>query len=394
MKKQIINSPLGNMTPEDFLTEYWQKKPLLIRNALPNYSSPITADELAGLACEEEVESRLVLEKGGKQPWELRCGPFDESEFCSLPESHWTLLIQEANKHLPQLSDLLAQFNFIPTWWFDDIMISYAPDKGTVGPHYDQYDVFLLQVEGKKSWKISTHSIQADNYLDNTELRIMENFEAEQEWILEPGDMLYLPPGVAHHGIAIGDSVTFSIGYRALSQNEMLSSFIDFTLEQVETQHYYRDPSLGLQKHPGEINAQTIDHITELLKNIPFDQQSIGRWFAQYTTEPSNNVPLVTPADPYYSAAQCLQQFKTTEILLRNEHCRFNFIRSNSQEIQLFIDGQHFPLNSHQSNFGILICDQASYQYQELSEHLHDPHCLDLLLTWINNGILYFPYNE
>lgn len=394
MNRQTLNKLLGDLSSEQFLSEYWQKKPLLIRNALPAYNSPISADELAGLACDEEVESRLVLEEGGSKPWELRCGPFDEDEFCSLPATHWTLLVQEANKHLPQLAPLLAKFNFIPSWWFDDIMISYAPDKGSVGPHYDQYDVFLLQVEGKKNWKISTQAVNDCNYLDNTELRIMKQFEAEHEWELQPGDMLYLPPGVAHHGVAVGDSMTFSIGYRALSQSEMLTSFIDFSLEQRTNQHFYRDPDHTQQLHPGEITEQTISHVTELLNDISFDKELVGNWFAQYVTESSHHDSALTPPDLPYSTAECQQQLASCGSLCRSELCRFNFIRTANNEIELFIAGRHYHFNEEHAAFAMLICDQTSYQHHELTDHLHDSHCLRLLQDWVNCGILYFPYDD
>lgn len=191
------NNPLfGDITVEEFLADYWQKKPLLVRQAIPDYRSPISADELAGLACQENVESRIVLEKDRLAPWSVLHGPFYESDFSTLPDTHWTLLVQECNQHVPELALLLDSFNFIPNWRVDDIMVSYAVEHGSVGPHTDQYDVFLLQAEGTRHWKINRSLDKDAAYLEDTELRILNNFESEQDWILEPGDMLYLPPGV------------------------------------------------------------------------------------------------------------------------------------------------------------------------------------------------------
>jgi len=194
---------LGGLTPERFLAEYWQKRPLLVRQAIPGFKSPLSADELAGLACEPEVESRLILEKGGSRPWQLEHGPFEEERFATLPESHWTLLVQRVNHWVPAVADLLDHFAFLPSWRLDDIMISYAADQGSVGPHTDQYDVFLLQGAGRRRWQIDASVTDESPLLDHPDLRILAQFHATDEWVLEPGDLLYLPPGLAHYGVAL-----------------------------------------------------------------------------------------------------------------------------------------------------------------------------------------------
>ncbi len=391
----VNNNPLtllGGISKAQFLAEYWQKKPLLIRGALTNFDAPISADELAGLACEEEVESRIVIEKDGRHPWELRCGPFTEEQFSTLPESHWTLLLQGANRHIPELSALLDQFDFIPSWWLDDIMISYAADQGTVGPHYDHYDVFLLQVEGKKQWQINSQPIADENVIDNIPLRIMKTFTSEQQWILEPGDMLYLPPGVAHHGVAQGESITYSIGYRALSQQELFASYFDFVLEQSDNDQHVGNPTLSPQQHPGEISAATITQLTTLLQKMPLDTESVGRWFGKFITEPSSPNEYFPPEQPL-SQSQCLTLLKTTH-LIRNEQCRFNFITQTDGSINLYIDGNEHTLSSQQADFGQIICDNSHYDYQQLSPCLTHSDSLELLLRWINEGSIYFATEE
>ena len=200
-------SPLGDMAAEDFLRDYWQKKPLLIRQAFPDYENPLSPDELAGLALEEEVESRIVLTQG-KSPWELRRGPFAEDDFKTLPERDWTLLVQAVDQFVPDIADLISAFSFLPSWRVDDVMVSYAAPGGSVGPHFDNYDVFLLQTHGRRRWKIGQTCSPASPLLEHPDLRILENFEQQQEWVLEPGDMLYIPPGVAHYGIAEDDCST------------------------------------------------------------------------------------------------------------------------------------------------------------------------------------------
>ena len=170
---------LGELSPAQFLAEYWQKQPLLVRGAWPGFQDPLTPEELAGLACEEGVESRLVLEQGGEKPWEVRHGPFVDDDFLKLPDSHWTLLVQDVEKHIADLAALLEPFRFIPDWRIDDLMISYAPPAGTVGPHVDDYDVFLLQGQGRRRWQISRRPVEPDNCLPDTELRILREFVPE-----------------------------------------------------------------------------------------------------------------------------------------------------------------------------------------------------------------------
>ncbi len=191
---------LGPISVEEFLADYWQKKPLFVKNAFPDLQSPITADELAGLACEDDINARLVLEKDGDYPWQAKNGPFDESLFSELPETHWSLLISDMEKYLPETMSLVKPFRFLPDWRRDDLMISYAPEGGSVGPHVDDYDVFLIQLSGHRLWKISEDF--CFDAIEGVDLRILKTFEAEQQWLCEPGDLLYLPPNVAHHGVA------------------------------------------------------------------------------------------------------------------------------------------------------------------------------------------------
>lgn len=183
------------MTVQTFLKDYWQKKPLIIRQALPDFTNPLTPDELAGLALEEEIESRLVYETPDHSPqWNLKRGPFKESDLIGLPKTHWTLLVQGVDRIVPDVYELLEHFNFIPQWRVDDVMISYAALHGSVGPHYDNYDVFLYQAKGRRLWSLTSKKCHTNNFIQGLELRIMKEFEVEEQFILEEGDMLYLPP--------------------------------------------------------------------------------------------------------------------------------------------------------------------------------------------------------
>ncbi|WP_020167751.1 MULTISPECIES: cupin domain-containing protein [Methylotenera] len=290
MAKNQALTLLGGLAPSEFLTEYWQKKPLLIKNAIPNFSGLLSPDDLAGLACEDEVQSRIAQIKGGK--WLVKNGPFDEATFSKLPNKDWTLLVQSVNHYLPEAADLLAQFDFIPHARLDDLMVSYAPDGGGIGAHVDSYDVFLLQGSGRRNWKISS---QTDlSLIENAPLKILKNFEPEQEWILEAGDMLYLPPQIAHLGTAVGeDCMTYSIGFRAPKEQELMHEFLSYLQDDLtlkNSQNLYSDPDLQLQKHPAEIGDAMIDQVSDMLQKITWDKNNVADFLGKYLTEPKPDV--------------------------------------------------------------------------------------------------------
>ena len=222
-----MNTPLAllnQLAPTQFLAEYWPKKPLLIRQAIPNFQGLLDGNDLAGLACEEEAQSRLVRFSDGQ--WHTEQGPFDEADFANLPEHDWTLLVQGVNHFLPEADALLRQFSFIPYARLDDLMVSYAPKGGGVGPHFDSYDVFLLQGSGERRWKVSHQSDKS--IIEGAPLRILKQFVCDDEWVLEPGDMLYLPPQLAHWGIAeTDDCMTYSIGFRAPKTTELAMGYLE-----------------------------------------------------------------------------------------------------------------------------------------------------------------------
>jgi len=215
-----MSAPLGSLSTEQFIEQYWQKQPCLIRQAISGFEAMLDGDELAGLACEEMAESRLVKGTFEAADWTLTHGPFSEADFANLSNENWTLLVQDVEKHYAPLQELVRQFNFIPQWRLDDLMISYAATGGSVGPHIDQYDVFLLQAEGTRRWQIAS-SFEPE-LLKECPLNVLKHFTPEQEWVLEPGDMLYLPPNIAHHGVALEPGMTWSIGSRAPSAADLL----------------------------------------------------------------------------------------------------------------------------------------------------------------------------
>ncbi len=269
------------ISPEEFLAHYWQRKPLLVRQAIANFEPPVDADTLAGLALEEEIESRIIESRGGQ--WGLFHGPFDESDF---QRAHpWTLLVQAVDYYLPEVEALRRAVPFLPHWRIDDVMVSYAVDGGSVGPHYDNYDVFLLQGEGRRRWRVGQHCDGNSPLIDHEELRILSSFECSEEFLLEPGDMLYIPPRVAHWGVAEGECTTFSIGFRAPQVYDLVSRLVDATLESLDPQLFFADPGRAVAVPDGEITAEDLQRARRAVIHA-LEQCADPLWFGELVTEP------------------------------------------------------------------------------------------------------------
>jgi 50S ribosomal protein L16 3-hydroxylase len=289
---------LGGLTARQFLSEYWQKKPLLVRNAFPGFTGLLTPDELAGLACLEEAEARLVQNKGDK--WLLRRGPFSEEDFQRLPQTRWTLLVQGVNLFLREGTELMDRFNFIPRARLDDLMVSYAPKGGSVGPHFDPYDVFLIQGMGHRRWQISTQSDQT--LLPGAPLRILQDFKPEQEWITAPGDLLYLPPQCAHYGLAQDHCMTYSVGFKAPYTQEIATQFLIYLQDEIKLEGIYQDPDLKPGRHPAEISPAMVRQVSAMLRRIRWDPATVGRFLGTYLSEPKASVYFDPPARPLAAA--------------------------------------------------------------------------------------------
>lgn len=379
---------LGGLSVARFLGDYWQKKPLLVRGAWPGLQDPLSPEDLAGLACEEEVESRLVLEQGGARPWDLRRGPFSERDFLALPDSHWSLLVQDVEKHMPALSELIEPFRFIPDWRIDDLMISYAPIHGSVGPHTDDYDVFLLQAMGRRRWQIGAGPITEAELLPDTELRILRYFTPDQEWVLERGDLLYLPPRIGHYGVALEPCMTYSIGFRAPSERELLEGFLDFVGERVEADARYHDPDLAAQANPGLIAADALTTVQRLLQQrLAFDDETIARWFGRFTTTPKPPFG-AEPLEEPLSVAELEAHLREGGVVERNPGSRFAYIERGPELTLLFIDGQEFALGAEVAWLAPLLCRRRTFTRAQLGRALRQAEAGALLLDLVNEGWL------
>ena len=276
----------GGLDAAAFMRKHWQQAPLLVRGAFPRFDDPLSASEVLALAAAPEAISRLVRRRGAT--WSLEHGPFPASRFKQLPRRDWTVLVQDTNHFSRRADALLARFDFIPHARIDDVMVSYAMPGGSVGPHVDSYDVFLLQGRGRRRWQISTQKDHA--FVPGLELKILERFVPEQEWILESGDMLYLPPGVAHHGVAESECLTWSIGLRAPTDAELVTAFLDFLRDRLEPAGRYGDPGEPPVANAGEIPARLLEHGGGALRSIRWTPDDVREFVGRFLSEPRANV--------------------------------------------------------------------------------------------------------
>ena len=322
MKKMIL---LGGLTPAQFLRDYWHKKPLLIRQAMPGFSPIMSRDALFELAGRDDVEARLITHF--KQQWQMQSGPLEQLP--SLAKKDWTLLVQGVNLHDDAADALLRQFRFIPDARLDDLMVSYASEGGGVGPHFDSYDVFLLQAHGQRRWRIGA---QDDlSLVDGMPLKILRDFRPQEEFVLEPGDILYLPPHYAHDGVALGECMTYSVGFRAPSYQELGEAFLQFMADSIDLPGRYADPDLAPSGHPAEISRAMLTQVAGELNKVRFTEDDIAVFLGEYLSEPKATVFFDPPPRPLAlarfiqaSGKRGVALSRKTQMLYRGKHVFIN----------------------------------------------------------------------
>ena len=376
---------LGGLTAREFLRDYWQKKPLLVRQAIPDFESPISPDELAGLALEEEVESRLVIEHG-ERPWELQRGPFNEDSFQDLPERDWTLLVQAVDQFVPEVAELLEDFKFLPKWRIDDLMISFAAPGGGVGPHFDNYDVFLLQAHGHRRWQIGQMCDADSPLLPHADLKILAQFEPTDEWVLAPGDMLYLPPCLAHCGTAEDDCMTYSVGFRAPSAAEVLTHFTDFLGQFLPDEERYSDADIQPSEDPNQIQRDALERLKALLNEHMSDERLLMTWFGQFMTEPRYPELVVGPE---LEEDDLLGSLEQGAILIRNPSARLAWSEVD-EDLLLFASGQSRLLPGKLRELLKMICAADALHIDNLGQWLADDDGRGLLCELVKQGSLGF----
>jgi 50S ribosomal protein L16 3-hydroxylase len=372
--------PLG-MSPARFLRDYWQKRPLLIRHAFADFQPPLQPDDLAGLACEEGALARLIVHDEKRDRWHVNPGPLSEADFAKTPSTNWTLLVQDVDKWDADVAELLQHFSFLPSWRVDDVMVSYAEPGGGVGAHVDQYDVFLLQGLGQRHWAISDDLMAPKEFRHDVELKQLAQFEPTHEWLLEAGDMLYLPPGVPHDGVAFGGPcMTFSIGMRAPSQAELTGDLADHIAEHLPEELRYADPDLKPVKAAGEIDRAAIDRLkTALPFAAALNDDMLRDWFGCFITRYRNAQVPASLEKPLNDAALA-KQLDAGAQLLRHPWSRLAWSRGKST-CTLYVSGQAYPATPALAQ---QLCEQRALSLSR------KPNATEraLLLALVNDGHL------
>lgn len=381
---------LENFSAETFLNEYWQKKPLLIKSALSPAIFRLSPDELAGMALEEDIESRLIT-GNVEQGFELHHGPLEENHFSQLGEYDWTLLVQAVDHWVPEVTELKDYFSFIPHWRIDDVMVSYATPGGSVGPHYDNYDVFLIQGLGKREWRIGQQCSENTERREDQPLMLINDFQEQQRHILAPGDILYLPPGLAHWGIALaGDDhcMTYSVGFRAPSYHDILSHFCDHLLDKLNKQQRYQDPLLSLTTATAEIPVTALDQLSGIIENMLEDKTAQAEWFGRFMTDPKYP-DLHQEEDQDFQFSDIAELLEDGVLCFKNPSSRFAY-QIADHGFQLFVDGEHYPCAIDDKEWLESLCNQSYITPLGFHPEKLSLNQKNLLCSLFNKGCLYF----
>lgn len=373
--------PLG-MPPAEFLRDYWQKRPLLIRGAFSDFTAPLEPNDLAGLACEETALSRLIRYDRSNDTWQVATGPFDDSTFADIGDANWTLLVQDVDKWDADVAALLPAFDFLPRWRIDDIMVSFAATGGSVGAHVDQYDVFLLQGLGRRRWQIDARVDAPTAFRDDVELKLLREFTPSHDWVLEPGDMLYLPPGVPHHGVALDPCLTFSIGMRAPSQAELLVDLAEHLAESLPETARYADPGLSLALAPGHIDDAAIERVRAALAPLlQADATTMADWFGRFVTRYRSAGDIAAPPRPP-SRADIDKRLAQGATLRTHPYARLAW-RKTATGADLFANGDAWPCSDAAA---MRLADPTPLAATDVAAL--DPAGRDLVQALVERGIL------
>jgi 50S ribosomal protein L16 3-hydroxylase len=364
---------LGGLTPAQFMKRHWQRKPLLVRQAFADFKAPLSRTELLALAGQEDVESRLVMrEEPGHAPWRMRAGPFERRALPAFSKPGWSLLVQGVDLHVQAVADLLTDFRFVPAARLDDLMISYASDQGGVGPHFDSYDVFLLQAHGRRRWRIGRQ--KALHLRDDTPLKILASFEPEAEYVLEPGDMLYLPPRYAHDGIAEGECMTYSVGFRAPKQDEVARDLLQRLADQADEamdDRIYKDAGQAATASPGAIPASLQNFAQGALQALLEEPQRWQRALGESLSEPKPQV-WFQPGENHLSLAGV--------VLDRRSRMLYD-------ETHIYLNGESWRASGADARLMRALADQRSLSAQQLAKSSRGAQ--ELLKDWCVAGWLH-----
>ncbi len=379
---------LGDLSAEEFLADYWQQKPLLIRNAVADFTDPLTADELAGLAMEECIESRLISTDSQTGQCKLSHGPFASDELQALGEQNWTLLVQAVDQWVESVAALRAQCSFLPQWRMDDVMVSLATPGGGVGPHFDQYDVFLLQGQGSRLWRIGPPCDASTAQFDNGGLKCIAPFHPLEQHTLYSGDVLYVPPGIAHWGIAQTDCLTYSIGFRAPSHAEVLSEWSHSVASSLTDQLRYTDPAptelaKSVANGSSLIDSKVIDRLQHILQHYVDDRDALANWFGSWVTEQKYSE---LEPEPEIITGQNLQALLGEHTHLQRSLATRVALSQLQAGWMLFVNGAATPIPAGSLEFAQLLVEQDNIAVDTLLPYCQSSENNHLLTQLITSG--------
>jgi len=374
----------GDLTPEQFLQEYWQKKPLLIKNAIPNFQGTITADELAGLAMEQEIESRIIS-KDNSENWSVNHGPFES--FDQFGDDKWTLLVQAVNNWSRETDQLISLVNFIPRWRVDDVMVSFSTPQGGVGAHLDQYDVFILQGEGKRRWQVGSPDNHLEELLPHPDLKQVSLFEPIIDEVTEAGDLLYIPPNHPHNGESIENSLNFSIGFQAPSNQDLWSGFADHLIDNNIGENRFTDNDRVKTSQPEQLVQKDLNQLKQFMLETINDEQLFSKFITKYLTQSHHTLELLIPMEPFTE--------KQVNEFVEDNSVHFVPVSGIKalvceQPLQLLvINGDTFNLTQETKELAKVLSGSAPLTTKSAKSFLHCLKNRQLLTSVLNKGYWY-----
>ena len=374
---------LNQMSQNEFLTEYWQKKPVVIKQGFKNFIDPISPDEFAGLAMEETVESRLVYKKG--EEWQAEFGPFEQYEH--LGEKDWSLVIQALDNFSEEAAEIIEPFRFIPHWRLDDLMASFATAGGGVGPHVDNYDVFICQGSGKRHWRVGDNTKQ-NEVIAHEALLHVEAFEAIIDVELEPGDILYIPPGFPHEGIALEPSMSFSVGFRANSTVSLLSALADHLIDNELGTDLLQDADRQAITHSGEITNSDYQSIKSQLSNLLENEAVFKGFVGKFLTNAKHELDLMPSEEPF--ARDEVSELLTIHGIKRLGGLRAFYFEDTINEGVFYINGEQQNCSADIVPVIKLLCDQSILSPDELEPWCDNEQFLSLMITLLDQGFWFW----
>jgi len=374
----------GDLTPEQFMSEYWQKKPLLIRNAIPNFQGTIEADELAGLAMEQEIESRIVSHDGNGQ-WQVAHGPFED--FAQYGEANWTLLVQAVNNWSRETDQLISLFCFIPRWRIDDVMVSFSTPNGGVGAHLDQYDVFILQGEGQRRWQVGAPNANLQTLLPHPDLKQVSSFNPIIDEVTHPGDLLYIPPNHPHNGESIENSLNFSIGFQAPSGQDLWSGFADRLIDENHGENRFGDQGRTPTTQSEQLTQTDIEKLKAFMLENIHDEQRFNSFIARYLTQSHHALELLIPMEPF--TVEQVTEFLDNDEIQFSPVSGIKALITAATEQHLFINGDEFQLNDLTLEFGKRLARQDILTTKEAKSFSTCLKNTQLLTNVLNKGYWY-----